>query len=531
MFRQQMTRLFAINSRSRHWLVWIALLVPFAAAAFASIPHLTNAKYGDYTYATDGLTLTNGNNSYTVIATDSSIRKDTNVITANLPSSVSFTYDSNGNLTSDGLRGFDYDDENRLTGITVTHSWKTLLIYDGLGRRRGRYEYLWFNGAWAWNLQVEYVYDGNVVVQERWGGDEPWVNYTRGLDVSGTWQGAGGVGGLLAWSQKISGAYQSHYYHADGNGNVTAMLNTNQVVSARYLYDPYGNLLASSGGMADVNVYRFSSQEFHEKSGLYAYAMRFYEPRLGRWLNGDPLREGGGVNLYQAMGNDAINRVDAWGLTDFIYGPMDAALLVDPEFRKGFNQGLVVGTAVIAGVGGVIAGGVVYGPTLLGTVLANQATTTTLTVIVAETGAAIATGSHGPSPIQVPTAAANTVRTIVTGSRAMKSVKAAKSTAQKIALGKSIGLDEFAASQGARNLMKDPNFLNTIASELRAGTKFSVDLSGIGGEVGPAIQRAASGRGTPFDMELLEIRNFIKEIGAAEQIEFFLSGAKTGNPF
>ena len=314
MFRQQMTRLFAINSRSRHWLVWIALLVPFAAAAFASIPHVTNAKYGDYTYAKDGLTLTNGNNSYTVIATDSSSRKDTNVIAANLPGSVSFIYDSNGNLTSDGLRGFDYDDENRLTGITVANTWKTLLIYDGLGRRRGRYEYLWFNGAWAWNLQVEYVYDGNVVVQERWGGDEPWINYTRGLDVSGTWQGSGGVGGLLAWSQKISGAYQSHYYHSDGNGNVTAMLNTNQVVSARYLYDPYGNILASSGGMADVNVYRFSSQEFHEKSGLYAYAMRFYEPRLGRWLNGDPLREGGGINLHRFCGGDPINRVDLWGL-------------------------------------------------------------------------------------------------------------------------------------------------------------------------------------------------------------------------
>ncbi len=47
------------------------------------------------------------------------------------------------------------------------------------------------------------------------------------------------------------------------------MVNTNQIISARYLYDPYGNLLASSGGMADANVYRFSSQEFHDTSGLY----------------------------------------------------------------------------------------------------------------------------------------------------------------------------------------------------------------------------------------------------------------------
>ncbi len=41
--------------------------------------------------------------------------------------------------------------------------------------------------------------------------------YTRGLDLSGTLEGAGGIGGLLA--RTLSGA--SYYYHADGNGNVT----------------------------------------------------------------------------------------------------------------------------------------------------------------------------------------------------------------------------------------------------------------------------------------------------------------------
>lgn len=110
-------------------------------------------------------------------------------------------------------------------------------------------------------------------------------------------------------------------------------------------------------------------------------------------------------------------------------------------------------------------------------------------------------------------------------------LNAAKTATQPIALGKSIGLDAFATSQGARTLMKDPNFLNTISSELQAGTKFSVDLSGISGEVGPAIQRAASGRGSPFDLELLEIRNFIKRGGPPQQVDFFLNGTKVGNPF
>ena len=102
---------------------------------------------------------------------------------------------------------------------------------------------------------------------------------------------------------------------------------------------------------------------------------------------------------------------------------------------------------------------------------------------------------------------------------------------QTIALGKSIGLDGFAASQSARMLMKDPNFLGTIFTELRAGTRFSVDLSGVGGNINGALTRAATGRGSPFDLELLEIRTFLKEGGNAKQLDFFLNGEKVANPF
>ena len=53
-----------------------------------------------------------------------------------LPSTVTCTYDLNGNLTSDGTRAFAYDDENQLIRVTVTNSWKTEFAYDGKLRRR-----------------------------------------------------------------------------------------------------------------------------------------------------------------------------------------------------------------------------------------------------------------------------------------------------------------------------------------------------------------------------------------------------------
>src|SRR5437016_13068744 len=48
-------------------------------------------------------------------------------------------------------------------------------------------------------------------------------------------QGAGGIGGLLSRTEAASG--QTAWYHADGNGNVTAMVNAPQVVVVKYTYD------------------------------------------------------------------------------------------------------------------------------------------------------------------------------------------------------------------------------------------------------------------------------------------------------
>lgn len=115
------------------------------------------------------------------------------------------------------------------------------------------------------------------------------VTYTRGRDLSGSWEGAGGIGGLLGRTDNL--LQESTYYHADANGNVTLLVDNGHQVAARYLYDPYGNQLAVSGRLGDANRYRFSSKEIHPSSGLVYYLYRFYEPNLQRWPNRDPLGE------------------------------------------------------------------------------------------------------------------------------------------------------------------------------------------------------------------------------------------------
>ena len=282
-------------------------------ATSVTVNGLPATRYADKTFSKDGFSLSDGTNTFTAIAEDGWGRKDTNTVAVFLPATVTFTYDSNGNLTSDGRRGFDYDDENQLIRVTVANSWKSEFTYDGRMRLRVRKEYVWSASSWVLASEFHYLYDGALVLQERNGNNQPLVTYTRGIDCSGSLQGAGGIGGLLARADHATG--QSAYYHADGNGNVTALVNGAPAIVARYTYDPYGNLLAKAGALADANLYRFSSKETHTSSGLIYYGRRFYEPNLQRWMNQDPLGEfPDGPNLYSYVRNNPVSGTDPMGL-------------------------------------------------------------------------------------------------------------------------------------------------------------------------------------------------------------------------
>ncbi len=298
----------------------------------------TNALvYGDATFAATNMPLTT---TYTATASDSLGRHATNTVTVSIASGTTYQYDGNGNLTNDGLRNFAYDDENQLTQVWVANQWFSQFTYDGKMRRRIRQEYAWQGGAWVQTNKVYYVYDGNVVIQERDINNLPTTTYTRGKDLSGSLEGAGGIGGLLA---RTSQAYADgplagqSYYHGDGNGNVTMLINDSQAVVAKYLYDAFGNIISKSGLLADANLYRFSSKEAHANSGLVYYLYRYYDPNLQRWPNRDPIGEVGfelvrnsrlrtvwsflqpaerfeGPNIYEFVRNNSLSGLDPFGL-------------------------------------------------------------------------------------------------------------------------------------------------------------------------------------------------------------------------
>jgi RHS repeat-associated protein len=288
-----------------------------APASSVTVNGQAAQTYGDFTFARTNVTLSNGNNTFTVVAHSATGTNATNNLTVNLPTPVTLLFDANGNLTNDGTRSFAYDAENRVVTNWVAGAWKTVFVYDGLGRRRIEWDYGWQSGNWTKTNEVRFVYDGWLPIQERDANNNVLVTYTRGLDLSASLPGAGGIGGLLARTDGNG----STCYHADGAGNVTALMDEQQNMAARYMYGPFGRLTGKWGPLADANVMQFSSMPRHANSGLSLYPFRGYDPSLQRWLNRDPVGEAGGINLYGFVGNNPIDNIDPYGLTWLIFDP------------------------------------------------------------------------------------------------------------------------------------------------------------------------------------------------------------------
>ena len=238
------------------------------------------------------------------------------------PKSIDLKYDANGNLTNDGVRSYTYDAENRLISCSLnelpapfTQIRTTTFKYDGLGRKV--YELETKEGAIL--KENNFVYDGwNVVLDISTvplPTEEITSSYIWGLDLSGTLQGAGGVGGLLSVNSPFEGGAGGCYFYCyDGNGNVINLIDIDtKEIAAHYEYDPFGRLIQKEGSFADENLYRFSTKRYSKVFGIYDYGMRWYDPDYKFWLTRDPIGEKGGLNLYGFVQNNPVSYVDVLG--------------------------------------------------------------------------------------------------------------------------------------------------------------------------------------------------------------------------
>ena len=133
-----------------------------------------------------------------------------------------FKYDADGNLTNDGRWAYTWDGENRLVKMatntaSVGPQYQLTFGYDCEKRRIQKLVATNNGSAFVTVATNNFLYDGWNLVAELRAGGAPLRSYVWGSDLSGSMQGAGGVGGLLEVS--YYGSATTNCFPAfDGNG-------------------------------------------------------------------------------------------------------------------------------------------------------------------------------------------------------------------------------------------------------------------------------------------------------------------------
>lgn len=306
--------------------------IPVASSyGYDAADQVTAANYGSGltdSYAYDAM----GNRTTAAIASQGGTAKTYTPNNVNQYTSITGftapTHDANGNQLINGNGAFyTWDSENRLLTVAPTAPaiGDKMLVhnYDANHRRVATTIREWGISGWYDIQCTHFIYDGWNVIEEHVSPNlsSPSSVLTKvltwGSDLSGSLQGAGGVGGLLMVEEITSSTTTAYHFQYDGNGNVTEITDASGNPAASYRYDAFGNTLVATGSYAATNKYRFSTKPINNEvtsARLYYYGYRYYDAVTGRWPSRDPIEEEGGINLYGFVGNDGVNQWDLLGL-------------------------------------------------------------------------------------------------------------------------------------------------------------------------------------------------------------------------
>lgn len=242
---------------------------------------------------------------------------------------VTPTYDGNGNLTSDGTFTLGYDSENRLTSASGAGNTASY-AYDAQGRRKSK------------------TVNGNTTVFVTAADNREMLEYDGAAGAILRWY-AHGLGSNDALNQLNVSVGTRATLVPDLQGSVIAMLDSGSGALNKAGYVPYGGSASTAG------TFRYTGQRIDGETGLYYYRARMYSPKLGRFVQVDPIGQDGGVNLYAYVFNDPLNLVDPSGFIAAGFGAgFNAAFTGSDDAFNRTTQSIFNGSA--ASATGAIAG-------------------------------------------------------------------------------------------------------------------------------------------------------------------------------
>ena len=117
-------------------------------------------------------------------------------------------------------------------------------------------------------------------------------------------------------------SFQTYYYVLNLQGDVVKLIHYipgfEYESVATYEYDAWGNIVSSSGRLAEINPLRYRGYYYDNETGFYYLQSRYYDPANRRFINADTYSstdpgDAIGCNMFAYCGNSPVDLYDPSG--------------------------------------------------------------------------------------------------------------------------------------------------------------------------------------------------------------------------
>ncbi len=301
-----------------------------------------------------------------------------------------FTYDNYGNILSKKIYTYNTTNLVKEDKYEYTNSnWQDLLTkfnnetitYDEIGNPTsiGNVALNWMNGrelasysdgtntiTYKYNLDgirtskvvnginTTYYLEGRTIIFEDRNGDVLYYIY-NGSELLG-----------FVYKNK------TYYYHKNMFGDIIGILDSSYNEIVTYEYDSWGALVnitdSSNINLGTINPFRYRSYYYDEESGFYYLNSRYYNPKMGRFINADSMITGQGFNgnnLFVYCNNLPINKKDSSGnfvLEALIIGAVTSGIsqiicnvLSGEQLSDNLMESIIIGSCA-----GIVGGAILW---------------------------------------------------------------------------------------------------------------------------------------------------------------------------